>query len=100
VLAVENKLCPSPWRLPTQADAELVVADPAAQQVLVNEWGITGNFNANVGYYGEKSYWGSIYTKTVRDGDWMYCLDWNATQITISWHIKYDGKTVRCVMDQ
>jgi hypothetical protein len=89
-----DKLCPSPWRVPTKADFEILAKNVTGSQ-LASAWGLPGyaygSSMYNVGTYGR--YWSS----TELDSTNAYRLNYYSGGLYVSNNAKYYGYQVRCV---
>jgi hypothetical protein len=94
VNAQKNDLCPSPWRLPTEADF-LKLASCTSAAKISNDWGLLGYAHSHgVWRVGHDSYY---WSGVERNRTQAYSLTHGQGHISSSFNDKHYGYTVRCV---
>lgn len=89
-----DKLCPSPWRMPTKSDLQ-TLCDYSVPQTLSAAWGFgasPGDPNLEWAYYWSKTRYEYSY-------DYAYALWYNRSDWMVNDVHVEDGKQVRCVKD-
>jgi hypothetical protein len=98
---VENhagELCPSPWRVPTKEDFDILTETDYS--ILSSAWGFPGYAMVSNATVTDEGSYATFWSATPRDASTAYTLDYSTTFSTID--VAYLGRStgapVRCVM--
>jgi hypothetical protein len=91
-----NKLCPSPWRVPTKADMETLGSN-SNENALFDAWGFGGNaYGSSVGSVSTGAYYWSS-TEYRSGSSYAYNLGYGSSNLLVLYDTKSNGFQVRCV---
>jgi hypothetical protein len=96
--ANKNKMCPSPWRVPTKEDFE-ILANNTTTSALTDAWGYGGFVYDDGSVYAvsrQFHYWSSTDDSRYYTHAYFFCIDVSGS-ISPSNDYKDSGKQVRCV---
>jgi hypothetical protein len=86
-------LCPSPWRVPTREDFDVLKKNKSTG--LADAWGYGGELSSNIFFHGDTQayYWSSTET----NDDIAYRLYYSSSNLNVANNKKLLGFQVRCV---